>query len=158
MYYLKQSLSKKDKSKVSMVIDELPVCDDFYITKNNLRLYIKENKEKLFKSLKQGNKIAFSREGVAIITGYADKMNRKYLKISAKNLKVAGQLIKFLSWNTQCDLYCKIKKNNPLKDVLLHSGFSFLGGRGKEILYVKNIRRINNDFKIADKGTQPNSG
>ncbi len=45
-------------------------------------------------------------------------------------------LIKVAFQNVQCDLFAKVKKNNPLKLALQRNRFKFAGDRGKEILLV----------------------
>lgn len=138
MITFKSGLSKKEKPEVASIISELTdVYSDFYITKNNLRLFIKENMPALFECVQKGDKIAYCPGGVLIVTGFSDKMPRKYVKILAKDLQTAENLLKVMNWHLDCNLYIKIKKNNPLKSVLMKCGFQFLGGRGKEILLTK---------------------
>lgn len=138
MIIFKTGLSKKERMELTSLISEFTdVYSDFYITKNNLRLFIKENITVLFECLQKGDKVAYSEDGVAIVTGFSDKMNRKYLKILAKTNDDVEKLIKIMIWNLDCDLFIKIKKNNPQKGILLKLGFKFLGGRGKEILLMR---------------------
>lgn len=135
MITFKTGLSKKEISEVqSLLVDLVDTYGDFYLTKNNLRLFIKDNFDILLDCLKKGDKIAFDERGMAIVTGYSDNSPRKYLKILAKDLKDVDNLLKIVYWNSKTDLYCKVKNNNPLKDQLLRSGFKFMGGRGKEVL------------------------
>lgn len=135
MTTFKMGLSKKEELSIqSLVVDLVDSYGDFYITKNNLRLFIKDNLDILFDGLKKGDKIAFNERGLAIATGYSDNSERKYLKILTIDLKDVDALLKIIYWNVKEDLYCKVKNNNPLKDQLLKSGFKFVGGRGKEIL------------------------
>jgi hypothetical protein len=42
-----------------------------------------------------------------------------------------------MNWNVKCDLYAKIKKNNPLLKVFQHNQFQFVGNRGQEILLMR---------------------
>lgn len=138
MINFKTGCSKKEQQELSSLILEITdVYGDFYITKNNLRLFIRDNISVLFDCLKKGDKVAWFEDGMAVVTGYSDNMPRKYLKVLAKTEDDAVKLIKIISWKVKDDLYIKIKKNNPLKGSLLKSGFQFLGGRGKEILLVK---------------------
>jgi hypothetical protein len=139
-------LSKKEQSEIASLICEITdIYGDFYLTKNNLRLFIKENLNTFFETLKKGDKIAYDESGVAIVTGFSDKMNRKYVKILVKKPEDASKLLQALHWNIRGDLYTKVKKNNPLKEVYEKNGFEFLGGRGKEILLIrkedKNVNR-----------------
>jgi len=135
MTLLKSTLSEKDKKQISSILNELvDIYSDFYLTKNNLRYYIKENLDLLYKLLRNGDKIIFNRTGMAIIIGYAEKSPRKYMKLLAKDDKVADKLVKNINWNITEELYCKIKKTNPLKNILLKNRWNFVGDRGKEIL------------------------
>ena len=130
-------LSSKEEAQIFGLIDEVTdPYQDAYLTKENLRLLIKENIPTFFKSLKQGNKIAFNELGLATVTGYDDKAPRKYMKVLVKNLEAVPGLVKAIYWHIKEDLFCKVKNNNPLKDILLRNGFRFVGGRGKETLLV----------------------
>lgn len=135
MIKIKSTLSEEDKKQVFSILDELvDIYSDFYITRNNIRLYIKENIDILYKSLHNGDKIIFNEEGMAIVTGWSDKSPRKYLKLIAKDDIIADRLIKNINWNISEELHCKIKKTNPLKNILLRNKWKFAGDRGKEIL------------------------
>lgn len=138
MVTIKNKLTKKDELKIFCILDELnDYYSDFYITKNNLRLFIKDNLLLMFKDLAKGNKIIFNDKGVAIITGYADKNNRKYLKILAMDKKTYKELLYNIEWNIQDDLYVKIKSKNPIWKVLLDNRFKVFQYRGKEVLLYK---------------------
>lgn len=131
-------LSKKDKTLISQVLVESEdVYGDAYITQNNLRLFIKENPLVLFNCISKGDKIAFSEKGIGVALGYSDKSPRKYLKLLTLEDKEIPALIKRVSWDVSCDLYMKIKKNNPIRAIVEKHGFRFAGNRGKEILLIK---------------------
>lgn len=148
MITFKSGLGKKETPQIqSVIVDLVDTYGDFYITKNNLRLMIKDNFDVLCDCLKKGDKIAFDENGVAIVTGYSDNSPRKYLKILTKDLKHVEPLLQVLFWNLkEKEVYIKLKNTNPLKDLLLSkhckrengrlvfSGFEFVGGRGKETL------------------------
>ena len=135
MIKLKSTLSEKEKKQVFSILEELSdYYSDFYITRNNIRLYIKENIEILYKLLSKGDKIIFDEGGLAIISGWSDKSPRKYLKLLAKDDIITDKLIKNINWNISEELYCKIKKTNPLKNILLRNKWKFAGDRGKELL------------------------
>lgn len=154
MIQMKSGLSKTEISEVRSIICDLQdVHRDFYITRNNLRLFVADNFDIFLDCLKKGDKIAFNEKGVAIVLGYSDNSPRKYLKILTKELKDVDGLLKIVYWNTKEDLYCKVKNNNPLKDILLKSGFQFIGGRGKEILMVHKAieQKVNNHIYNKDK-------
>jgi len=130
-------LSKKEESHIFAILNTVndPFCD-CYITKDNIRLFIRDNPKAFFNGLNQGDKIAISEHGFAAVIGYSDKADRKYLKLLTSDIDEATALVKSLYWNVKCDIFCKIKANNPLKDKLLKCGFYFIGERGKEVLLV----------------------
>lgn len=150
MINFKTGLSKEEKKSLTTMFLELhDLHGDFYLTKNNLRIFIKDNPDVLFDCLSKGDKIAFDENGVAVITGFSDKMPRKYLKILTKKPEDAKKYLDVIGWNCSENLYIKIKKTNPLKDILLANGFKFFGGRGKEILLMREGERhaFNNQTK-----------
>lgn len=139
MIIMKGKLNKKEQQEVELLLGELTdIFGDFYITRSNLRLFIKENTHLLYELLQKGDKIAYSEEeGIALIIGWSDKSPRKYLKVLARNDKTADKLIKIVNWRIKEELYVKVKKNNPLLKILQKNNFRFLGDRGKEILLVR---------------------
>lgn len=141
-------LTKKEKVVINSIYTEISdIYGDFYITQNNLRLYLKENIHILYKALEKGDKVIFGEEGIIFITGWSDKSDRKYVKILAKDSDNADKLIKVLNWNLQQELYIKIKKNNPIKVALQRNGFRFKGDRGAEVL----LRREPKELKFNTK-------
>lgn len=142
MFKIKNRLNKEEKSDIRMILQEIKdIYRDFYITKNNLRLFIQENSDLLFDNLNKGDKIIYSeKEGIILAVGWSDKASRKYIKILAKNKTSADKLIKNLIWNLEEDLWAKIKKNNPLNKILQKNGFKFVGNRGREILLCKKYK------------------
>lgn len=159
MIKIKNQLSRKEEKEIYSLIQCIDdVYGDFYLTRNKLRLYIRENFSILLKSLERGDKIIYCDEGILLVTGFAEKeikiynikiqkeeirSTRHYIKFLTKDNKVAGKLIQVLLWNLgKIDLYCKMKRNNPIKQVLLDKGFSFKGGRGTELLLWRKGREI----------------
>ncbi len=139
-------ISKKEQDIINSILEEyIDEYRDFYITQSNFRLFIKENKELLFDSLNKGDKIVFDEEaGIAYVTGWSDKVERKYLKLLVKDLESADKLLNVLFWNIKEDLYIKIKKTNPILSVLQKHDFIFRGNRGREILLLRKYRGENN--------------
>ena len=138
MIQIKQNLNKKEKEQVSQLLQEYTdIYGDFYITRQNLRLFIKDNPDVLFDCLKKGDKIAFNEKGIILIYGFADKSPRKYVKILTENPDNANHLLKILAWNIKVDLWAKVKKTNPLKEILEKNGFRYYKDRGKEVLLLK---------------------
>ena len=133
-------LSKKEKSVINSILVECKdPYGDAYITKSNLRLFIRENINLVYEGLAKGDKIYYEEnEGIIFICGFSDKAPRKYLKILSKDDEATNKLVKSLQWNIKEDLYIKLKKNNPTKLVLERNGFRFAGDRGKECLLCRN--------------------
>jgi len=155
MLQIKGKLKKKEEFQVETLLSELTdYYGDFYITRNNLRLFIKENIHLLFECLSKGDKIVYNdHEGIVLLTGYSDKAPRKYIKILSRDDSSADKLLKILIWQTDCDLWAKIKKNNPIKRVLQNNNFKFAGDRGKEILLKRQfIRTHNSNIKKFEEG------
>jgi len=88
--------------------------------------------------LNKGDKIAYSDKGIIFITGWSDKANRIYIKVLSEDLNEIEQLLQVVLWNIKCDLWIKIKKNNPANQVFQKHGFKFFGSRGVEILLHKD--------------------
>jgi len=152
-------LKRKEERLIITLIDELVDFNrDFYITQNNLRLFIKENKDLFIKCLKKGDKMVYSEEdGIIFITGFSDRASRKYIKPLVKDVESADRLLKVLFWNINCDIWAKIKKTNPIKKVLLKNNFKFAGDRGKEILLLRKYIP-QKPVKIDNKGAEDASG
>lgn len=115
-------LIKKDFSNFIYFCSTRDKYSDFYVTKDNQRLFLNNQKvaEKVFKNcLKAGDKSFVYEEngiikGVLLIVGYADKFDRKYIKVMASEEKVLSALFKMLVWKVDTDLYFKIRKDNPI--------------------------------------------
>ena len=146
MKKFKSRLTKKEKLQITEMVQELhDYFGDFYITKDNLRLFLKENISLLFEGLKSGDKICYDKEGIIFVTGFSDKNPRKYIKLLVKNEKAANDLLNMLSWNLKCDLWAKLKVRNPLVEVLKNNNFVYFASRGKEVLLVRKY--INKENK-----------
>lgn len=139
MKKFKSRLTAKEKLKITTMIQEIPdYFGEFYITKNNLRLFLKENISLLFEGLNKGDKIIYeSNKGIIVVTGFSDNYSRKYIKFLVKNNETANDLLTMLSWNLKVDLWVKLKVRNPLFSVLIENGFEKFKSRGKEILLVR---------------------
>ena len=145
LQYKSGQLSKTDTTQINSLLNEIvDIFGDFYITCNNLRLFLRENPHLLYEGIKKGNKIVWGDEGIILVDGFADNFSRKYIKILALDSSNAEKLLKILNWNlTNETLYAKVKKNNPILKTLQKNGFQFVGDRGKEILLCRtpNIRK-----------------
>ena len=129
---------KMDKQKIKQFLETYTdIFSDAYLTKQRIRYAIKENVELLFKCIEKGDKLFINENGLAIVVGYSDDAPRKYIKMLARNNEVAETLLKEINESIKEDLFVKIKKNNPLKQVFEKNGYVFKGGRGREILLVR---------------------
>jgi len=138
-------LSKKEEKKVKIILSNLlDSYLDFYTTKQNLRLFIKDNLEIVFKSLEKGDYIFYDTEenGLLFVFGYSDNFNRKYIKLLTKNINSVHILLLSLFINIKEDLYIKLNKRNPLIPLLLYYNFEFMGNRGREVLMVRRRKYV----------------
>ena len=142
MLKFKSRLTKLQKQELMLMVNEIEdIWGEFYITKQNLRLYIAQNQDVFFDSLKKGNKIIYNKEAIIYITGFSDGFARHYIKFLYKSLNNIDSLLKQINWDISCDLFAKIKKNNPLIEILKKYDFEYFKDRGKEILLArKNIK------------------
>jgi hypothetical protein len=144
--------------------------NDFYITKNNQRLsleHIEVNKQVFNACTKHGD-VAFILEekqeiqGSLLVLGYADKFDRKYIKLASKNLIIARDLLRYFVWNHKSECYLKIKKDNPILSLINNRmfsytptknwGFKFVSNRGTELLfhYIPNQLPVSTYIKDED--------
>ncbi len=133
-------LNKKEEKLLLGMLSKLPDdYQDFYITKNDMRLFIKENFEVVAKGLQKGDYIIYDTEesGILFVLGYSDKFKRKYIKLLTKDAITADKLIAMMLLNIEEDLYIKINKRNPLIKTLKYWNFEFKAGRGKEVLMIR---------------------
>lgn len=144
MIKIKPILSDSDKQELSVILSSVPdIYGDFYITLNNIRLFIRENLNTFLKGVEKGDLCAWDDEGgIIAISGISDNSSRCYVKVLASSGYIANNLVKAVERVfVGTELYAKIKKNNPLVRTLQYNGFVFAGGRGKEILLKKEIKK-----------------
>jgi len=130
-------LSKKEELTISQTLKLIPdFYGEFYDTKSNLRLYLSDNPEVLFQGLTKGNYLIYDTEekGMILITGFADKFQRKYVKILADNNAIIYKLLLMMVLHIKEKLFIKVNKHNPVIEILREFGFVFQAGRGKQIL------------------------
>jgi len=138
------------------------VHSDFYLTEDNKRVFITDHNS-YRKILKQSHSVLVSREassvdGVIMLwKGTGGAKQRCYLKINAKDMKIADKLLTVLLWDCNKNIYVKIKKHSPYLKIFREKRFSFAGGRGRELLlvyrkrektYVNNFNKYNYKSKI----------
>ena len=117
------------------------VHPDFYLTENNRRVFITDIKS-LKRFINQSSDILVSRnkeiDGViALWKGLGGITKRKYIKINSVSSSISDKLLTSIIWNTNYDLYMKIKKDSPYLNTFRRKRFDFVGGRGQELLLIK---------------------
>ena len=162
MIICKTGCSKKEKRLIENVLyNTVDLHGDFYVTKDNVRIFLRDNPDIFYSYLNKGDVVVFeenNEEGIGLVTGWSDRSPRKYVKILTKDEVLAGNLLKMINWQTRIDLYAKIKKNNPLLKVFQRNQYQFIGNRGAEVLlmrkyiYHPEIRNVKDetqyDYKI----------
>jgi len=125
--------------------------NDFYITKEKNRLFFKNNWELIKKTLKYQECYGLFDNGLrGIIIILRDKGFRPYVKVLAENRKFTIDLLKWFKWNfMNQNLFFKLKKENPLSQMILKTGFIKIGDRGLELLFEK--KAIKEIYKLTPK-------
>ncbi len=120
---------------------------DFYYAHENARVYITDYMS-LKNLLRQSNNVYQLKERdtyVGVILTWKSVgggKERHYVKVCAKNEKVANDLLTVLLWNTKTDLFVKIRKDSKFINVFRRKGFKFKGGRGIQILLHRKYKPI----------------
>jgi len=145
-------IKSKDKLKFLHYCQKKDEYDDFYIIKDNVRFLLNnfKNAKLCFnEAVKRGNKIFISEEnneiiGVILVFNYKDTFSKQYLHILSDNDKITKNLLKYLFWNLDLDLYIKVKSNNPLTKILNRNYFEKISNENNEELYLhkKFIKRV----------------
>jgi hypothetical protein len=125
------------------------VWEDFYITTNKSRIFLKDLKF-IEKILKYQDVVGLEESGElkAILLIYREATFRPYVKILSQKTDYIYDLMKYLNWNFNCELFIKVKKTNPVSKIAQKFFFNFIGDRGQEILLVRQKREIKNDKPI----------
>jgi len=118
---------------------------DFYITKNKQRIFLKDLN--LIKKLLKTQEIYAIDDGEihALLIILKEKGYRTYIKVLAEKPNYIYDLLKFLNWNFNTEFFIKAKKYNPIIKIAQQLFFNFVGGRGNEILLIKRKREVKND-------------
>lgn len=118
---------------------------DLYVTEDNCRYFI-EDYPSLKKLLKNSSNIFISKEeekvnGIILTwNSIGNNIKRQFIKIKAENEKIANKLVTVLFWNLKTkELYLKIKNSSPFLSLFKSKNFKFKGGRGEEILLIKEL-------------------
>jgi hypothetical protein len=133
------------------------VFEDFYVTQNKQRIFIKDLKviDKILR--KQQVYAVIEKEITALMIIYREKGFRPYVKILTIKNNCINDLLRVLHWNFNETLFIKVKKSNPVGRIAVYKnksgfpiyGFEFCGSRGQEILLIKNK-------KLGDKKNEFN--
>lgn len=169
-----RSLQSKDLKNFIYFCQYRDPYSDFYVTKNNRRLFLNNTKvaTQVFNDcLKSSDKCYIKEENghisaVLLIIGYKDKMDRKYVKMLTKNQDDCRDLFRFLQWQKLSNLFIKSRKNNiqfvkydeRLKDnkytkgykpsyFARKTGFRIIVVRDKEILLKKEEYKYNQNTR-----------
>jgi len=126
---------------------------DFYITENNIRLYVTDNFN-IKKFLKQSCIVYYLKERgdykgiIGIWKSVGGGKTRYYIKLAATDFETGQKLLTVLLWDFEKDLYIKIRKDSKFVSAFKNKGFRFHGGRGCQILlYRKFLKKRNNESK-----------
>jgi len=128
--------------------------EDFYITKNKERKFLKNNWSLITEILKKQEVYGLNKDGKlqAIMIILYEKGFRTYVKLLAENRKYTIDLLKYLKWNyLGKNLFFKLKKENLLSQMIIKTGFYKIGDRGSELLFEK--KAIKEIYKIIPKDT-----
>ena len=141
-------LNKRNTIDLLEFINQTPdKYQDFYITKDRQRLFLNDCKliEKVIS--KQEIYAIEDKDIKAILLIYREKGFRTYIRFLVSDNKYLYDLLKWLNWNINQELYIKAKKNNPIINIAQKKGFIFLGARGTEILLKREKREIKHDSR-----------
>jgi len=136
---------------------------DFYLTHQNERIYPSKlyQLKELFKHssssycLEQnGDYVAF----VLVWKSFGGDKKRYYVKLLAKDIKSASDVMRVLLWNTSSELHVKLNKRHPFLPVFKKNGFRFVGGRGRQILLCRDkIIQLKKESRVIEKEYFANS-
>jgi len=128
--------------------------NDLYITIDKSRIFLKNNWSLIGEILEHQECYGyFEKDGLkGILLVYREKNFRPYLKIFAANCDklILQKLMKFFVWNrNEIDVFCKLKSDNPIVNILKKFGFFVKGLRGTEVLLFK--KGYKNTYKLIPK-------
>jgi len=147
-----QRYNKKNQWLSSSIVDlTTKYPNDFYITKNNIRHAVKDEKD-LNILLNQSTDAYYSEnnddiDGMVLVwKSVINDSKRYYVKLVASSKAVAKKLLTVLVWNSDKDLWIKIDKQSPYLSLFLYNKiikFDFYGDRGSQLLlHRKRTRTI----------------
>lgn len=146
------SISSKFGKKHAFELLGLLDNSDLYYTKENNRVFVRDITS-LRKLLRDSSHV-YVRQEKGMYTGLillwrsiGSGVKRHYVKVVAKNNKIAKDLLTVLLWNCTLEIFTKVKKNDKLLNVFKEKGFRFVGSRGLQIL----LNRKPIHYKIYEK-------
>jgi hypothetical protein len=124
---------------------------DFYITKEKERYFLKGNWSLIKKVLRKQEVYGIYNNGLkGIMIIVREKGFRTYIKLLTESNKYYYDLMIYLRFNfMDKELFAKLKINNPLAEILKRKGFINIGMRGKEVLLQK--KAIKEIYKLTPK-------
>jgi hypothetical protein len=149
IYRLKQKNELDLQDFFQTTEDRFQSC---FITEDKERKFFRNNISLIKKVLKYQEVYGLFDNGLqGVLLIYRSKGFRPYLKVLTKNDKYIISLLKYFKWNfMDKQVFCKLKKNNPLCDKLSKCGFLKLGDRGSEFLFEKKAIKNLNVIKPKD--------
>ena len=143
MIVCKMGCSKKEVRIIENIMENtIDLYADAYITRQNIRISLRENIDIFIKCLNKGDEWVYDadrEDGLAMISGWSDKSKRMYVKVLTRDMDLANNFLKIIAFKASCDLYCKLKKNNPLVKVFQKNNYQFVGDRGSELLLCRKF-------------------
>lgn len=129
---------------------------DFYYTQDNNRIYITDLRS--LKKLLRNSLYVYVKKEKGDILGVilawksiGGGVTRFYVKILANSSKTAKDLLTVLLWNSDRDLFVKIRKDSKFLNVFKEKGFRFCGARGIQILLNRKSIPFARVFKQEDE-------
>jgi len=133
-------LNSKNELDVYLFLEDYrDFFEEFYITLNKRRTFLKGNCSLIKKILKTQEVYGLWEKGLqGVFLVFREKGFRPYLKILGRNKKIVSNLLQYFLWKfATIEVYCKLKKKNPITKIILHKAFRQVGDRGNELLLCK---------------------
>ena len=120
---------------------------DFYFTEDNARIYITDSKslKRLFKSSENILTVENDRgdySGIIMMwKSEGGGKTRFYVKMCARDEETANNLLTSLLWNSNDELFVKIRKDSKFIPIFKSKNFRFQGGRGCQLLLKRKPKK-----------------
>jgi|WetSurSiteA1Bulk_404760.scaffolds.fasta_scaffold01880_3 hypothetical protein len=125
---------------------------DFYFSANGTRYYITDYLD-LHRILKRSSYIFVDTQKgdyQGIIVLWKDN-NRYYVKIKAKNSKIAKGLLTVLLWAVNRDLYADLRRDNRFLWIFKQKGFRFIHEQGVQVTLFRKKLEVKPDKHLITK-------